>query len=298
MNYTIRVYLLPVIFSVLLIACNERVIVSDADSLNLSYRVKTLKEDFYFAHNSFNNLVLQNKLYTYKYEFNKDCSFNTIEKEYFYNTKLVCEDSVFENCDTIKIDSVNNSFPFVYKEPEYYKLTYNYTSDSLVKLLFYNKNGDLISYINRIFTDSKLSSEEKYWDTVLISKSKYWYNTNNQLANKTVFYRNNYYENSYVYSLKEKLETDNEFNYRYVYNIKGQIVNKKTYRGTSFISEVCYYYNKQGDLILEQYSYKNGEIKKTLYDYTYDNKNNWILCIEYNCTGNIFVKKREITYYR
>jgi hypothetical protein len=104
-------------------------------------------------------------------------------------------------------------------------------------------------------------------------------------------------ETNYAYSVGEKFETGGEFNYHYQFNINGRISNKKTYKDLIPISETYFYYNDSGDMIERREVYEDGTVNKTLYNYTYDSKNNWILCIEYNYTGNIFVRKREITYY-
>jgi hypothetical protein len=171
-------------------------------------------------------------------------------------------------------------------------------SDTVIILEFYDKQGNLKQHIDRKYANNRLLSEEKYSDSgKLISKAGFWYDSKNKLLNKTVFYESGYLETNYAYSTGEKFETDNEFNYRYKFDIDGKVTNKKKYKGTAFISEIHFYYNDYGDIIMTQEIDSHGDLKKTMYDYTYDSKNNWTLCVEYNYTGNIFVRKREITYY-
>jgi hypothetical protein len=161
-----------------------------------------------------------------------------------------------------------------------------------------DKQGNLINYINRKYADNRLISEEKYADSCnLTSKAKFCYNSKNQLLNKTVFYENDYQETNYAYSAGEKLESGDEFNCQYKFDINGRISNIRTYRGITFVSEMCYHYNEYGNVIMTQEIDNNGNVKKTQYDYTYDSNRNWVVCVEYNYSGNIFVCKRKITYY-
>jgi hypothetical protein len=163
---------------------------------------------------------------------------------------------------------------------------------------FLDKENNLKFYASKRYADNRLLSEEKYSGSgKLISKSKFWYNSKNQLQNKTVFYENDYREINYIYSTGEKFETGNEFNYHYRFDINGRISSQKAYRGITFESETCFSYDDYGNVIMRQEIDKNNVIKKTLYDYIYDVNKNWILCVEYNHSGNIFVRKREITYY-
>jgi hypothetical protein len=117
------------------------------------------------------------------------------------------------------------------------------------------------------------------------------------LTSRTVFYQNDYLETNYAYYAGEKFESNSEFNYRYKFDINGRIASKKTYKGIIFIAETHFYYNDYGDAIMIREIDKNGTVKKTLYDYTYDSNNNWTLCVEYDSADNIFVRKREIIYY-
>jgi hypothetical protein len=177
-------------------------------------------------------------------------------------------------------------------------VNYKYVSDSLTTLEFFDKQGNLRKYLNRKYENKRLFSEEKYSDSGnLISKSGFWYNSKNKLSNKTVFYETGYRETNYAYSAGEKIETSDGLSYQYKFNINGRVSNKKTYKGIILESEIYFYYDDYGNITIMQEIDKNGIIKKTLYDYTYDSNNNWILCVEYSHTGNIFVRKREITYY-
>jgi hypothetical protein len=163
---------------------------------------------------------------------------------------------------------------------------------------FFDSAGNLTHYINKKYANNRLISEEQYTASgQLISKSRFWYNSKNQLFNKTVFYKNNYRETHYSHSAGEKFETGEEFNYRYRFDINSRVSNKKTYRGTTLLSEMQLYYNNFGDLVMTHETDKTGVMRKTLYDYTYDSNRNWTVCVEYNYTGNIFVRKRKITYY-
>jgi hypothetical protein len=284
--------------SILFSACNERIVASDVDSLGLKNKVKSLDESFYIAYNSFNNIILQKKLYQFKYKFDNDCRYTSVEKNLFCNKFPV--DSTFKYLkvsDSAKIDSVKNSFPFTFKEPEYWFIGYKYFSDSVAIVEFYDEHANLKDYIYRKYTDNHILSESKYsGSSELISKSGFQYNSENKLLNKTVFYKNGYLQKNYTYPRGKKIETDNEFSHRYKFNIDGRPTNKKTYKGAMFVSETCFYYNDYGDMIMTQEIGSDG-LKKTLYNYTYDSNHNWTLCIEYNYTGNIFVRKREIIYY-
>jgi hypothetical protein len=162
----------------------------------------------------------------------------------------------------------------------------------------FDKQGHLQNCINQKYKNKRLQSEEKYTPSnSLISKSKFWYNSENKLRNKTTFYKNGYRETNYTYSTNKKYETGDNFNCLYKFDIHGRTSNKKTYKGTTLISETSFHYNHHGELISTCEIDKNGTIKKNIYDYTYDSNNNWTQCVEYNFTGNIFVRKRKITYY-
>jgi hypothetical protein len=163
---------------------------------------------------------------------------------------------------------------------------------------FFDRQGNLQKYINRKYSDNRLLCEEKYSASgSLISKSKFGYDSRNKLLNKTVFYDNGYRETNYAYSTGTKSETGYGFNYHYRFDINGRISSKKIYKGTVPLSEISFYYNDYGDVIATYEIDRKGTVRKILYDYTYDSNNNWLLCVEYNDTGNIFVRKREITYY-
>jgi hypothetical protein len=278
--------------SILFSACNERIVVGDVDSLGLRYKVKSLDESFYIAYNSFDKIVLQKKLYHFKYKFDNDCKYASVEKNLFCN-KLLEELKM----DSVKIDSVKNSFPFIFKEPEYCFVDYKYLSDSVTIVEYYDKQGNLQDYIHRKHADNRILSESKYSGSgELISKSGFLYNSEKKLLNKTIFYKNGYLEKNYSYSRGKKFETDNEFNHQYKFDIYGRQTNKRTYKGPVFVSETYFYYNDYGDIVMSR-EISDNVIKKTLYKYIYDSNNNWTLCIEYNYTGNIFVRKREIRYY-
>ncbi|MDR2027443.1 MAG: hypothetical protein LBQ01_07790 [Prevotellaceae bacterium] len=294
---SIKTYWLPAIF-ILFASCSEHIVVSDADSLGLRFKVKSMSESFYIAYSSFNSIVLHRKIYRHNYQFYHDCRYRSVEKIFYCNT-LPC-DSI--SCDSIagasKSDSVKTYFPHAFKEPGYYFVNYNYVSDSLTTLEFFDEHGNQTDYINRKYGNKRLLSEEKYSvANGLISKSGYWYDSKNKLTNKTTFYKNGYRETAYAYAAGEKYETGDEYNYRYTFDIHGRISNKKTYRGISFVSETCYYYNDYGDIISVHETDRDGIIKKNIYDYEYDSSNNWTTCVEYHSTGNIFVRRREITYY-
>jgi hypothetical protein len=278
------------VITVLLSACGERITVSDVDALGLRHKVKSMDESFYIAYNSFDTIVLKKELYRSKYEFHYDCRYKSVEKHLYYNTL---------RHDTVFGDSIaGNTFPQAFKEPEYYFVNYKYVSDSFATLEIFDKKGDLKNHIIRKYANNRLLAEEKYSDSGrLIAKSGFWYDSKNKLLNKTVFYENGYTETNCTYSAGKKIEAVEEFNHRYKFDINGRVVSKRTYRGVAFVSETCFRYNDFGDVIMTRETDGDGVVRKTLYDYTYDSGNNWILCVEYGYTGNIFVRKRKITYY-
>jgi hypothetical protein len=218
-----------------------------------------------------------------------------VEKKFYYNKLPYCPDSI-DNAS--KSDSIKQCFPFAYKEPEYSFVNYKY-ADSLTILEFFDRQGELKNYINRKYANKRLQYEEKYSGTGdLISKTRFLYNHENKLTNKTIFYKDNYVKTDYTYSIGKKIETGgDEFDYHYQFDVNGKISSKKTYKNITLVAEMFFYYNNYGDIIETRRVYENRTVNKTLYSYTYDSRNNWILCIEYNYTGNIFVRKREITYY-
>lgn len=273
-------------------SCSERIIVSDADSLDLRFKVKSMDESFYLAYNSFDSIVLYKKIYRHRYQFHYDCRYKSVEK-IFYHNKSPCDSTV----NLAKSDSISESFPFAFKEPGYCFMDYKYVCDSLTVVNIFDKNGNLINYINKKYSGNRLLSEEKYSDSCLVSKSKFWYNSGNQLLNKTVFYENGYRETNYTYSAGKKLESGDEFNYHYKFDVNGRISSVKKYKGTTFVSEMRYHYNDYGNVIMTQEVDNSGGVRKTQYDYTYDSGRNWILCVEYSYSGNIFVRERKITYY-
>jgi hypothetical protein len=271
--------------------------VSDTEFTGLKYKVKTLNERFYIAQNSFDSLILQKKIYEHKYEFDNNCRYKSIEKQLFHSEKASEHDSTYVQ-DSIKRDSIQNPFPHAFKEPEYCLTEYTYVSDSVTVLKIYNKNRELMNYVNKKYKNNKLISEENYSASDrLISKTGFWYAPNGKLTNKTVFYDGNYSEIRYRYSTGKKLEIDNEYRYGFEFDINGNLTDKKTYKGVSPVCETHFYYNEYNDLIMTQDIGNDGNVMKTLYEYVYDSKNNWTTCVEYNHTGNIFVRTREITYY-
>jgi hypothetical protein len=197
----------------------------------------------------------------------------------------------------IEHDSTANVFPDLFKEPDCH-INYKYISDSFVRLEFFDPQDNPLKYIDRQYEHKRLMSEMKYAGSGdMISKSVFRYDAHNKLLSKTVFYQNGYREIHCSYLTGEKFVSTDELNYQYRFDIQGRTVNRKTYEGTGFVSETLFYYNGYGDLTASYETDKNGIIKEIRYRYTYDANNNWTLCVEYNHTGNIFVRKREITYY-
>jgi hypothetical protein len=270
-------------------SCGERIAVSDLASLGLKHRVKSVSESFYIAENRFNSIVLQTRLYQYKYHFYHNCRYKSVEKRLF-----PFRDSI---PNTSQQYPAQPSFPHAFKEPEHCFIHYKY-QDSVTYLETFDAHGNLISRTHRKYSDSRLLSEEKYSEQgSLISKSELWYGSDNKLQNKTVFYENRYTETEWAYSADEKFESGSEYNYRYKFDINGRIANRKIYRGVAFVSETYYHYNDYGDVAVMRETDSDGTLKKTLFDYTYDQNGNWLMCVEYSSTGNIFVRRREITYY-
>jgi hypothetical protein len=283
---------------VLFASCSERITVSDLDALGLRYKVKSMDESFYLAYSSFDSIALHRKIYQHNYSFHHDCRYKSIEKTFYcgQSPDQVSVDSISDVPPAP--DSITQQFPLAYKEPEYCLVNYRYAADSLATLEFFDRQGRLTSYVNRQYASSRLLSEEKYSGSgALISKSGYRYDSENRLTGKTIFFQNNYMETCYTHSAGEKLETCDELSHRYKFDINGRISSKKTYRGMTFLSEIRFHYNSHGETVMRQEISRDGTVMKTLYEYTYDAGNNWILCVEYNCTGNIFIRKRKITYY-
>jgi hypothetical protein len=274
---------LPLAFA----SCNERVTVSDADALGLKSRVKTLNESFYLSRNAFDSIVLQQEIYSVKYEFHNNCNFKSIEKNFPCNS----------NAGNVP-DSLKKAFPFAFMEQDYSILKYRYLSDSVTSLECFGKNNELQYKIVKNYKNDRLATENKYsGQGALLSKSGFWYDDKGRMINKTVFYRDSYAETHYAYMLKEKLESDNDFIYKYTYDINGTVVNKKTYKGANLTTETYFFYNEHNDVVTVKEIDSDGALRKTLYEYTYDENKNWIMRVEHNYTGNIFVTKREITYY-
>ncbi|MDR0560758.1 MAG: hypothetical protein LBG92_11370 [Prevotellaceae bacterium] len=277
--------------SILFSSCSEHIAVNDVDALNLRFRVKTINESFYIAQNSFNNIILRKKIYEYKYLFDYDCRSKLLQKEIFINNSPAAA------CDSACSDSVKNRFPFAMKEPDYSLVRFSY-SDTATVSEWYDRNENMFMYSIQTNINNRPDSEEVFSaSNDLISKTKFWYDSRNRPVNKTVFYQTGYSETLYEYSTSEKTETDSEFTYIYRYRLDGRVAGKKTYRGIAPVSETLYFYNRFGDAVLEKETFNNGEVRKTACEYTYDSKNNWILCVEYNHSGNIFVRTRTITYY-
>ncbi|MDR1338919.1 MAG: hypothetical protein LBK58_02520 [Prevotellaceae bacterium] len=279
---------------VLLSSCGERVTVSDLDSLGLRYRVKSMDESFYIADSRFDTIVLQTKLYQYKYRFHHDSRYMSVEKKLFPGSPA-SSDSILSVPET---DSVKQPFPHAFKEPGYCFINYRYVSDSLTVLEITDAHGSLISRIDRKYAGRRLLSEERYSGSgSLLSKSGFRYDSRHRLLNSAVFYENGYRETDYAYSPGEKIESGSEFNCRYRFDINGRVSDRRTYRGVAPVAETHFEYNGCGDLIAMQEIDREGTVNRTVYEYSYDSGNNWTLCVEYSCTGNIFVRKREITYY-
>ncbi|MDR1130528.1 MAG: hypothetical protein LBK96_06065 [Prevotellaceae bacterium] len=277
----------------LLSSCGERVTVSDLDSLGLKYRVKSVDESFYIADSRFDSIVLTKKLYQYRYRFHYDSRYKSVEKTLFPDS-FASADSLLN----VPEQDSTESFPHSFKEPEYCFVNYRYASDSLTVLEILDARGGLTGRIERKYGGGRLLSEERYSESgSLLSKSGFRYDSRHRLTNSTVFYENGYLETDCAYSAGEKLESGGEFNYRYKFDINGRISSKQTYRGVSPVAERHFKYNGFGDLIMTHETGMDGTVGKTVYEYEYDALNNWTLCVEYSCTGNIFVRKREITYY-
>ncbi|MDR2466603.1 MAG: hypothetical protein LBD35_04345 [Prevotellaceae bacterium] len=286
--------LLCILLLLLLSSCSERVIVSDADSLGLRFRVKTMNESFHLANNSFDNVLLHRKIYEYKYEFDGDCRFKTIEKKLFS-----AENEIFDPiADSLAADSKRSPAFSSIKDPEYAMIKFRYFADTALMQEFFDRRGNRLSYIEHRIRNGKPAGEEKYSDAgTLIYKAVFWYDSQNRLKSKTVFYPAAYSESQYVYSSGEKFEMNSDFNYRYKFDLEGKTVKKNKYSGTKLLSETNYSYNIHGDVVSERETSADGDLRKTLFEYTYDERNNWTVCVERDLLGNIFVKKREISYF-
>jgi hypothetical protein len=252
-----------------------------------------MEERFYLAQNVLDSIILKKKIYENRYEFDYYSRYKSIEK----NLILNINDFTLLN-DSINTDSLMNVFPFSFKENEYILTKFNYLSDTLLLEEYFDRNGKQISSINKIYGNGRILNEKQFLtDGTVVSKINYSYDTRNRLVHKITFMENGYTETHYSYSMDEKTETENSSSCIYRYDVHGKIISKKIYSGVKQIAETTYGYNINGDMVAETEINVNGEVEKNRYEYVYDNKNNWKVCVEYNFSGNIFVRTRNITYY-
>ena len=297
----ITLYALAVL---MLCACNERAVVSDADGLGLRGRVKTMNEEFFIGRSAFDKIVPEKSLYKYSYSFDYWGRYLNAEKYYEFSRPdkadscSAVNDSIYSQTG----DSLRNQYPATIKEPRYVLERYKYVSDSTVIVNVYDEAGKLAEYEERHYKNDKLTSVERFSaeDDVLVSKESFLYDLSNRLINKTVFYPKNYVETKYRYSRNKKYESYNYSfrNYVHRFDLNGLTVEKETYSGNVLMSITKYSYNNYGDPIAEQETDMLAKaVKETAYEYEYDTHGNWTLCVERRPDGNIFIRQRRVIYY-
>lgn len=288
MNRTIIILIFAVFIS-----CSERIAVSDAGSLGIRFKAKNMDESFYLAQTFLDSLVLHKKIYEHRYEFDYYGRYKSIEK----NRLLNINDIESVN-DSINSDSITMVFPFLFKEDEYMLTKFDYPSDTLSIAEYFDSENKLVSSLHKSLRYNRTISEKQFSPTgTLIGGINYRYDTRNRMVQKVAFNETGYTETNYAYSMDEKTETENDCACIYRYDIYGKVISKKMYRGVKQLSEISYGYNNHGDLVAETEIDSDGGVKKNRYEYVYDSQNNWKVCMEYNFSGNIFVRTRTITYY-
>lgn len=275
------------------VSCMEQMHSSDLADSELRGPVKMVKESFFSAENSFEQVVPEVKFYykTLKFDYEgrlQETSFTN------YLTKI-------KNTTEITNDSIDKFFIKQFEAPFIRKVHY-YTSIGSCIVNIYNGEKELIAYEERNSLNGRLYQINRYSGQldILISKTNYTYTLQGRILTERTYFEKNYFEKRYQYSIGLKQESFNfSFeNYRYTYDCKNRLTSKSKYWGDNPVSVIYYFYNKQGDIILEQKVDKASKLtEETTFTYTYDKYGNWITCVERRFDGNVFVKERVITYY-
>lgn len=302
-------------------ACSGKITVSDADNLALRGNVKAVKEDFFLAGNSFDRVVPEKILYMRSYTFDKRGNFLEIVREdMLYRPKQACPtldtlvneqamDSIPLSTDSVKISVTslvpktdNDELKYGIGEEPYALEKYVYTNDSICIVNIFDRDNKIIAYEERRYSGDKLVQINRYaaLRDVLLSKMNFTYDGKGQLIGKTTYYEKKYYEVSYKHGFGKKYESYNYnfVNYEYCFNLDGQISRKRKYNGKNLLSTTRYTYNEKGDVEEESESDDNmGLVRETKYSYQYDEYGNWTECIERRFDGNVFLRKRMISYH-
>ena len=179
------------------------------------------------------------------------------------------------------------------------KLDFEIVINTKMYKIEYDNNENIVEY-NAVDSDSTASSHTFKYD-------------DNGLLIETNFFRYGRLSSRLKYSYPERRGEDlkSEIN-RYYYGGDGELVDKTNFLyhnngkllreyhsnddHTNSSHLIYYYYDNKGNIIKEDSTTITGISERT-FEYKYDSKNNWIMCIEYLNDKPLKIIKRDIEYY-
>jgi len=196
------------------------------------------------------------------------------------------------------------------------------------KVLFYMPpKGNLWKEMNFVYDNNYLVEAVSIVDNDEIYKTQYKRNKHYQIEEEIIIYSNNeinerlLYEydnrnriikttyvpqnlNTYYYTFEYTPQCIKEFHSSYGLsyvndlNSKGLVIKRNEYKSNGEIhSGKIYEYNESNDVVLEIELWNNKETDRIGYEYTYDNKGNWITKNAKWKNGGGYYLKRKIIYY-
>ena len=141
--------------------------------------------------------------------------------------------------------------------------TYYNTGKQRNKLELADENGKLIRTIEYVYNEDGLLDYDQSYDGKGNPEKRFAYS---------------YDDEGKVREDYSYFGSDFHMKFTYTYNYKGEVERNFRFDSTSNLQEISYYtYDKEGNVVLEKVTDKDGKlIETTTFQYVYDKKNNWI----------------------
>lgn len=194
----------------------------------------------------------------------------------------------------------------VLKNEHYYQFDIN---GNIIKEIIREDEGSSEVKVIYKYNDNNLNSEQLFYglNDKLLLKNVYTYDSKGNILtqigydenNKEVAKANNEYDKlgrlskmtSHIYS--EKIQ----WTETYSYDKEGKLESKEFFPGQNNLKRIEFEYDSIGNPIVKNLFNNKNIGAKYYYNYSYDDKNNWIKCFEIKDDKAVGVRTRLISYY-
>lgn len=175
------------------------------------------------------------------------------------------------------------------------KNEYVYSDNLLVATKHYRHNtlDDIYKYFYN--EQGQMISKKWYSDDELKQEYRYEYNNDGKVSSELDI---DYYITNSIYNRLGYKVKPSRTRTVYSYDKEGNVIKEDYYNNSNEISRSTNFkYNKRGNVVYEEeLDYDDMEKEIITYKYKYDRKGNWIEQVA-SCNGETRTIKREITYY-